>query len=91
MMDTPKHIVVYGKAGCHLCDIAYELACGLAGQDAVHKVDITNDPELYANYHDKIPVLLVNQRVFLYAPIRAAEITKALSAPVQTILERIPG
>lgn len=81
-MNTPKQIVVYGKASCHLCEIAYELACGLAGQGAVHKVDITKEPELYAKYHDKIPVLLVNQHVILYAPIRAADITQALSASV---------
>jgi hypothetical protein len=80
-MDAPKRIVVYGKPGCHLCDLAYELARGLLQPDelSVDKIDITGDARLYEKYHDKIPVLVVNERVTLFAPIRTAEVRNALT------------
>lgn len=80
-MDAPKRVVVYGKPGCHLCDLAYELARGLLPPDelSVEKIDITRDPLLYENYHDRIPVLVVNERVTLEAPIRTADLRRALA------------
>lgn len=80
-MDVPKRIVLYGKPGCHLCEIAYTLARGLLPTDEllVEEIDITRDPLLYEKYRDKIPVLVVNERVTLLAPIRAAEVRQALS------------
>lgn len=80
-MTARKRIVVYGKPGCHLCEIAYDLALGLgdAQELTVEKVDITGDPLLYEKYHEKIPVLVVNERVTLFAPIRTAQLREALS------------
>lgn len=78
-MNTSRHITVYGKPGCHLCEIAYELACGLVDRCAIEKIDITSDARLDEKYHDKIPVMVVNERVTLFAPIRAQEIREALT------------
>lgn len=80
-MNAPKRIVLYGKPGCHLCELAYQLARGLLPADEllVEKIDITSDPFLYEKYHDKIPVLVVNNRVTLFAPIRTVEVRQALS------------
>lgn len=79
-MNAPQRIVVYGKPGCHLCEIAYELARGLVDRCAIEKIDITHDALLYEKYYDKIPVMVVNERVTLFAPIRAQEIREALTA-----------
>lgn len=80
-MPAPNQIQVYGKPGCHLCELAFELARGLLNNDElfVEKIDITKDPLLYAKYHDKIPVLVVNRRVTLFAPIRTEKVRQALS------------
>ncbi len=78
---TPTRLVLYDKPGCHLCEIAYELVCGVvqAEECVIEKIDITQDPQLYARYRDKIPVLVVNSRITLFAPIRTAEVREALS------------
>jgi Glutaredoxin-like domain (DUF836) len=75
-----NRIVVYGKPGCHLCDIAYELALGLcADYDlSVQKIDITCDAALTQKYREIIPVLVVNAHTTLTPPIRLAEVRRAL-------------
>ena len=76
----PHRIILYGKPGCHLCELTYELARGLMSEPEleIKKIDITSDRILYEKYHDKIPVLVVNDCVTLYAPIRTAELRHAL-------------
>jgi hypothetical protein len=79
--STRARIIVYGKPGCHLCEIAYDLARGLSNTNEllIEKIDITSDPVLWQEYHDKIPVLVINDHITLMAPIRVAEIRQALT------------
>jgi hypothetical protein len=79
--NAPHRIKLYGKPECHLCDIAYDLVRGLAKPNewVIEKIDITKDPRLWQKYHDKIPVLVINDRVTLTAPIRTADVRRALT------------
>lgn len=78
-----KHaVVLYGKPGCHLCDIAHQLLLGLEREFdlTIEEVDITRDEALLARYWDKIPVVVIDDRTTLAAPVRTAELRAALKS-----------
>jgi hypothetical protein len=79
-------VVLYGKPGCHLCDIAYELLLGLRREFEfeIEKVNIAADPDLLSKYGEKIPVVRIDNRVVLYAPIRVDDLRKHLSSTSPT-------
>jgi hypothetical protein len=54
-------VVLYGKAGCHLCDEARaEIESVRArGPFALTEVDVSLDPVLHARYGERIPVVTV--------------------------------
>jgi hypothetical protein len=54
-------VVLYGKAGCHLCDEARaEIESVRARRPfALTEVDVSLDPVLYARYGERIPVVVV--------------------------------
>ena len=57
-------VVLYGRAGCHLCDFArasVARACERAGATWA-EVDVDTDPELVARYTDLVPVVTVDGR-----------------------------
>lgn len=67
----PHHIVFYTKPGCPLCEDALNLLRRLRDEFdlTIEAIDITTDRELFKRYLEKIPVLLIDQRVTLAAPI----------------------
>ncbi len=69
-------VVFYTKPGCHLCEEAWQLLNDLHDEFAlaIHAVDITTDEVLFKKYFDKIPVLLIDDRVTLAAPIRMLDV-----------------
>ena len=76
-----KHrIVLYGKPDCHLCDIAHQLLLGLQREFdlTIEEINITRDPALMERYREMIPVVLIDGRTTLTAPIRTAEVRAAL-------------
>ena len=78
--QTTHKIVLYNKPGCHLCDEAKEMIDGLRGSYSieVEEVNIVNDPELMHAYQYVIPVLWVDRRVTLKAPITPDALRHAL-------------
>lgn len=76
------HIILYTKPGCHLCEIVEQLLHGLKREFEfeIERVDITSDPALVERYGDKIPVVVVDRRQVLAAPIRLADLRAALGA-----------
>jgi glutaredoxin len=54
-------IVLYGKAGCHLCEEARaEIdAVRARRQFELTEVDVSLDPVLHARYGERIPVVVV--------------------------------
>jgi glutaredoxin len=59
-----REVVVYGRPGCHLCDVVKETLRRLEHQGSFHwrEVDIDQDPELRRLYWDQIPVVFVDGR-----------------------------
>ena len=58
-------MILVGKPGCHLCDVArevIELVCAQTDDDWI-ELSITDDPRLAARYADEIPVVLVDGQV----------------------------
>jgi hypothetical protein len=54
-------VVLYGKAGCHLCEEARAevLAVRERRPFELREVDVSLDPVLHARYGERIPVLVV--------------------------------
>lgn len=74
-------LVMYDKPGCHLCELAYQLVEGLRRDFdfSLERIDITSDPVLLKEYGEKIPVLVIDGEVKLFAPIRLVHVRAALS------------
>jgi glutaredoxin len=79
-MTSSHRVVLYGKPGCHLCDITHQLLLGLQREFdlAIEEIDITRDATLLERYRETIPVLVIDDRATLAAPIRTADIRAAL-------------
>ena len=51
-------VVIYGRDGCHLCDLLHEEVEAIArGRVRVSVVDVDASPELASRYGDRVPVL----------------------------------
>ncbi len=46
---------------------------------AIEEIDITTDRELFKKYFEKIPVLLINDRTTLVAPITKQDVLRVLN------------
>jgi glutaredoxin len=79
-MTVAHHVVLYSKPGCHLCDMTHQLLLGLQREFdlAIEEIDITRDAALLERYRETIPVLVIDDRATLAAPIRTADIRAAL-------------
>lgn len=58
-------VTLIGKPDCHLCDVAREVVETVVAElpeDAVdiQELSIADDPALYAQWWEKIPVLLID-------------------------------
>ena len=78
----PRRVIVYSKPGCHLCEDALQLLRNLRTEFdlVIEEIDITTDRALFKNYFDKIPVLIIDERTTLAAPITKQDILKVLSS-----------
>jgi len=76
----PRRVTVYSRPGCHLCDDALVLLHGLQREWMlqIHEIDISGDPALKRRYGLRIPVIVVDGRIELQAPITERAIRKAL-------------
>lgn len=58
------NVVVYSRAGCHLCDVVKETLAGLQGEGDFRwsEVDIDADDQLRQKYNDEVPVVFIDGR-----------------------------
>jgi hypothetical protein len=59
-------VTLYGRPGCHLCDVAREAILALRGELGpfeLRDVNIEEDDELLARYLERIPVIAVDGEV----------------------------
>lgn len=63
--STGWKVVLYHRAGCHLCDDAWELLVRMRDRYALvlEKHDVDADPALAAEFGECVPVVTVNGRV----------------------------
>jgi hypothetical protein len=54
-------VVLYGKAGCHLCEEARAAVESVRARRpfVLREVDVSLDPVLHARYGERIPVVVV--------------------------------
>jgi glutaredoxin len=71
-------VILYSKAGCHLCDIARAHLEDVAADPSldldIDEVDIRRDPELFERYRYRIPVIVVDGVERLEGNIAAADV-----------------
>ena len=66
-MPEPR-LQLLTRVGCHLCEIAAETLGRVAAEAGVQPVtvDVDADPELRAEYGDRVPVVLLDGREHSY-------------------------
>lgn len=83
-MDTHEpttRVVLYGRAGCHLCDQARRTLRRVTAETghAVAEVDIDTDPDLVERYGELVPVVTVDGVQQGYWQIDAGRVRRALA------------
>lgn len=75
-----RQVILYTRPGCHLCEDAAELLERLAQARPLRvvEVNILGDVDLYERYKHSIPVIVIAGGPTLAAPIREAELERAL-------------
>jgi glutaredoxin len=66
---VPPQVVLYGAAGCHLCERAQAVLRPLRNELGfdLEEVDVTGDSELEARYREWLPVVEIDgERAFVY-------------------------
>jgi hypothetical protein len=79
--DGEPRVVVYGKPGCHLCDVAEQViaqVCGATGEPW-RRVDISADDELMHTYGELLPVTFVDGSQHDYWRVDPARLHAALA------------
>ncbi len=67
-MTAAPRVTFYTRAGCHLCETAAETLTRIGGEAGLVPVlvDVDTDPELQAEYGDRVPVVLLDGREHSY-------------------------
>jgi hypothetical protein len=80
MPNRDEHeIVLYERAGCHLCEDAAALLDEMLGADRYMRVDIDADDDLLVRYGHRIPVVTVDGAERLEVPITAPDVRAMLT------------
>ena len=82
---TMRHVILYGKATCPLCDRLEDAvrptieALAQRGEVRFEKRNINDDDSWYDRYWDRIPVLTCDGDVLLEGKPDPSEVTHAVS------------
>jgi glutaredoxin len=65
---VPPRLQLLVRENCHLCATAWETLTRIGGEvgEAPVQVDVDTDPELQAEYGDRVPVVLLDGREHSY-------------------------
>lgn len=76
-------VVLYSRAGCHLCDVAREAIETVRRRVpfAFEEVDIERDEALELEYGIRIPVVGIDGEERFEVTVDVAELTRLVSAP----------
>ncbi|MBW9110224.1 glutaredoxin family protein [Microbacterium ureisolvens] len=78
-------VTLIGKPDCHLCDVAREVVETVVAElpeDAVdvEELSIADDPSLYAQWWEKIPVVLIDGELHGHWRVSPDRLRAALTA-----------
>ena len=75
-------VVLYGKAGCHLCDEARDVVAAVRERHPfeLEEVDVSTDAELHQRYGERIPVLAVDGEELFEFHVDAGELARRLQS-----------
>lgn len=81
-------LTIISKPDCHLCDVAREIVDLVVadlpeGDVEVEELSIADDPELYRVWWEKIPVVLIDDRLHAHWRLDAARLRSALESAAQ--------
>lgn len=78
---TADRVLLIGKPACHLCDDARAVVAEVCSRLGVgwQERSIFDDPALYDEYWERIPVTVVDGRVVDFWRIDAVTLERALS------------
>jgi len=64
LMPDPRHVLVYTRKGCHLCEIVKESLVKLErrGLFRWQEVDVDADDQLRRQFTDEVPVVFIDGR-----------------------------
>lgn len=76
-------VTLIGKPGCHLCDDAREVVATVCREtgDSYSELSIEDDPALYDEYWERIPVILVDGRPHDFWRVDPHRLRTALGTP----------
>lgn len=73
-MEKTFDVVIFSKAGCHLCEqVEGEIRSTKGAQINLKVVDIDQDPSLQARYLTRVPVVTVDGREVFEARMMDAD------------------
>ncbi|MBB4668068.1 hypothetical protein BKA24_002777 [Microbacterium marinum] len=80
-------LTLISKPDCHLCDVAREIVETVVadlpeGRVAIEELSIADDPALYAQWWEKIPVVLVDGELHAHWRVSADRLRAALAEGV---------
>ena len=80
MPHDASRIVVLGRRGCHLCDVAHDVVANVAASMGVRweERDVDADEELASAYGAYVPVVLVDGTEVARFRVDAARLRAAL-------------
>ncbi|MCX6431491.1 MAG: glutaredoxin family protein [Actinobacteria bacterium] len=76
-------VTLIGKGDCHLCDDARAVIVAVCAEtgDGWQELSIEDDPVLYDEYWERIPVVLVDGQPHDFWKVDPARLRAALAAP----------
>jgi hypothetical protein len=79
---TEPRLTLLSREGCHLCETAWETLVRLADEvgEVPGQVDVDGDPELQAEYGDRVPVVLLDGREHSYFTVDVDRLRRDLRA-----------
>jgi hypothetical protein len=86
-------LTIIGRPDCHLCEVAHEIVDSVltqlpddvADRIEVHERSILDDPALYALWWEKIPVVLIDDRLHAQWRVASDRLRAALLGAVGAV------
>ena len=80
---TEPRLRLLTREGCHLCAVAAETLSRIAGEAGLSadERDVDADPELQAEYGDRVPVVLLDGREHSYFTVDVPRLRRDLGLP----------